>query len=122
MTDSYALRYTTKIKSHDFTAYDLLAERSQSVIGNIKEIECISMNVKELTKIFKNMSVKNNLDFLSSCDQEENKNYKLYYAQRNYKLINELGSCDDYIINIKLIQLWRKMAKKIGLKNMKGMF
>ena len=113
MTDSYALRYTTKIKSHDFTAYDLLAERSQLVLGNIKEIECISMNVKELTKIFKNMSVKNNLDFLSSCDEEENK---------NYKLINELGSCDDYIINIKLIQLWRKMAKKIGLKNMKGMF
>ena len=54
------------------------------------------------------MTNKDIMDFLSSCDQEMIKNYELIKLNPN--------SLYSYQLNISNIQIWHKIAKKIGMK------
>lgn len=98
------------------TAYQLLNEISQYNIGNTDHI----FDSKELRSRLNKLDFNQITDFLSSCDT---------LILRHLDLIKESNKDgftvkpnDDWNNNIKNIQIFYKIAKKIGSKKMKDIF
>jgi len=96
----YEYRYTDRIESGNFTAYDILAEISQYKLGNITEYH----ELQDVYNILYKLSTDDVMKFNDSIEQEH---------KEIRECRKELGDCDDYHDSEQLLSILTNCVRRV---------